>query len=107
MTAAIISEKPVIFVEGMCDPTGNDSKPSNQTNKEDACWKDSFLFKEASFENDLHSSKGSSGKENFSSQDQDAVKVKSELLEEKLSSLSLLDEKDLNIINLELVSSST
>ncbi|KAH7667657.1 hypothetical protein IHE45_12G074000 [Dioscorea alata] len=91
---------------GMCDPTGKDSKPSNQTNHEDACLKDSILFKEASMENDLHSSLRSSGKENFSSQDQDAVKVKSEFLEQKLSSFSLLDEKDLNI-NLEVLSSST
>lgn len=90
----------------MCDPTGKDSKPSNQTNKEDACLKDSILFKEASMENDLCSSLRSSGKENFSYQDQDVVKVKSELLEQKLSSLSLFDEKDLNL-NLDLVSSST
>lgn len=90
----------------MCDPTGKDSKPCNQTNKEDACLKDSILFKEASMENDLHSSLRSSGKENFSYQDQDVVKVKSELLEQKLSSLSLFDEKDLNF-NLDLVSSST
>ncbi|KAJ0978204.1 hypothetical protein J5N97_013678 [Dioscorea zingiberensis] len=102
----IINAKPATFGEGICDLTCKDLNPSNQTSEEDTLKKFSCLSTEASMENYLHSPMRSTGKENSFSLDQNFSKVKSELLEQKISSLSLLDQKDLNI-NLDLLSSST